>query len=46
MSELHEEEDRALETLLDYVHSARGVDFSGYKPSSLRRRILRRRLLG
>jgi two-component system, chemotaxis family, CheB/CheR fusion protein len=40
-------EDRGLESLLEYLHSARGVDFSGYKRSSLRRRILRRsRALG
>jgi two-component system CheB/CheR fusion protein len=42
MTELQGEEDRALETLLDYIRSARGVDFSGYKRSSLSRRILRR----
>ena len=42
MTEPHGEEDRALETLLDYIHSARGVDFSGYKRTSLSRRILRR----
>jgi two-component system, chemotaxis family, CheB/CheR fusion protein len=42
MSEVHDQEDRALETLLEYLHGTRGVDFSGYKRSSLRRRILRR----
>jgi two-component system, chemotaxis family, CheB/CheR fusion protein len=41
MSELHDQ-DRALENLLEYVHAARGVDFTGYKRTSLRRRILRR----
>jgi two-component system, chemotaxis family, CheB/CheR fusion protein len=42
MSELHGDEDRGLETLLDYLHVVRGVDFTGYKRSSLQRRILRR----
>jgi two-component system CheB/CheR fusion protein len=41
MSELYDD-DRALEVLLDYVRSARGVDFTGYKRTSLRRRIVRR----
>jgi two-component system CheB/CheR fusion protein len=36
------DDDRALEALLSYLHVARGVDFSGYKRSSLRRRISRR----
>ncbi len=42
MSETHDENDRSLESLLDYLHGARGVNFGGYKRSTLRRRIDRR----
>ena len=35
-------DDEQLEELLDYVKDNRGFDFTGYKRSSLRRRILRR----
>ncbi len=32
----------ALDELLDFLHRARGVDFSGYKRASLERRLLKR----
>jgi len=35
-------DDEQLEALLDYVKESRGFDFTGYKRSSLRRRILKR----
>lgn len=35
-------EDRDLAALLTYLRNSRGFDFSGYKPASLRRRILKR----
>jgi two-component system CheB/CheR fusion protein len=41
MTETHDD-DRPLESLLGYLHDARGVNFAGYKRSSLRRRINRR----
>ena len=37
-----ENDPEGLETLLDYLHRTRGFDFSGYKRSSLARRIERR----
>ncbi|HTE54599.1 MAG TPA: CheR family methyltransferase [Kofleriaceae bacterium] len=41
------EEDRPLENLLDFIRSSRGIDFTGYKRTSLRRRIASRaRTLG
>lgn len=33
------EEDRLFEALLEYLRQVRGFDFTGYKPSSLKRRI-------
>jgi two-component system, chemotaxis family, CheB/CheR fusion protein len=33
------EEDKVFETLLDYLKSSRGFDFTGYKRSTLQRRI-------
>jgi two-component system CheB/CheR fusion protein len=35
-------EDAGLEPLLEFLKSSRGVDFTGYKPASLSRRIRRR----
>lgn len=35
-------DEAGLEALLDYLHRARGFDFTGYKTSSLSRRIGRR----
>lgn len=34
--------DRSLEVLLDYLRRSRGFDFTGYKRTSLSRRIQRR----
>ena len=34
-----DEEDRAFEALIGYVQESRGVDFRGYKRTSLRRRV-------
>ncbi len=34
-----ENEDQVFETLLDYLAQSRGFDFSGYKRSSLKRRV-------
>ena len=36
------DDDHAFEALLDYLKRSRGFDFTGYKRSSLRRRITRR----
>jgi len=36
-------EDRGLEDLLVFIRDARGFDFTGYKRSSLARRIRKRR---
>ncbi|NET08340.1 MAG: PAS domain S-box protein [Symploca sp. SIO2B6] len=36
------DEDRSFETLLDYLRRARGFDFTGYKRSSLKRRVNKR----
>ncbi|NER27516.1 MAG: PAS domain S-box protein [Symploca sp. SIO1C4] len=36
------EEDRSFETLLDYLRRSRGFDFTGYKRSSLKRRVNKR----
>ena len=33
------EEDRIFESLLDYLRQGRGFDFTGYKRSSLKRRV-------
>lgn len=33
------DEDRSFETLLDYLRRSRGFDFTGYKRSSLKRRV-------
>ncbi|NEP02962.1 MAG: PAS domain-containing protein [Symploca sp. SIO2E9] len=35
-------EDRSFEALLDYLRRARGFDFTGYKRSSLKRRVAKR----
>ncbi|MER5885200.1 CheR family methyltransferase [Streptomyces sp. NPDC001941] len=39
---LHEETDEELEQLLDFLRDARGFDFTGYKRSTLVRRIRKR----
>ncbi|MGJ3253875.1 MAG: CheR family methyltransferase [Elainellaceae cyanobacterium] len=36
------EEDRIFESLLDFLRQSRGFDFTGYKRSSLRRRVTKR----
>ncbi|HSS71200.1 MAG TPA: CheR family methyltransferase [Casimicrobiaceae bacterium] len=36
------EKDRAFESLLDYLKESRGFDFTGYKRSSLMRRVIKR----
>jgi chemotaxis methyl-accepting protein methylase len=38
-----EEADPQFEALLDYLRFSRGLDFTGYKRSSLMRRVLKRR---
>jgi two-component system CheB/CheR fusion protein len=40
---LQEEADPQFEALLDYLRFSRGFDFTGYKRSSLTRRVLKRR---
>ncbi|MBO0685442.1 MAG: chemotaxis protein CheR, partial [Candidatus Dormibacteraeota bacterium] len=35
-------EPDGFEALLEYVRQTRGVDFGGYKPSTLRRRVAKR----
>src|SRR5688500_17942030 len=42
MNEIDTPEDPALDSLLQYLKSSNGFDFTGYKRSSLKRRILRR----
>ncbi len=42
MNEIDTPEDPALESLLVYLKASHGFDFTGYKRSSLKRRILRR----
>lgn len=37
-----QESDRIFEEILQYLRRARGFDFTGYKRSSLKRRVLRR----
>jgi two-component system CheB/CheR fusion protein len=36
------DDDAAFDALLEFLRSARGVDFTGYKRSSLERRVRRR----
>ncbi|MBD1873866.1 PAS domain S-box protein [Nodosilinea sp. FACHB-131] len=42
VSNLENSDDAAFRTLLDYVRSTRGFDFTGYKRPSLMRRVTRR----
>jgi two-component system CheB/CheR fusion protein len=45
MTRLRPDEEEALRKILSLVRSATTVDFSGYKPTTIRRRILRRMAL-
>lgn len=42
---MRREEDRAYRRILALLHASKGVDFSHYKPGTIRRRILRRMAL-